>query len=370
VGYSFSDLLYIAYLKVKLNYRDSQRWSTGTIQGISRPIVYYGIDNLPGQSKIASGGIIKCQDLNRHFPNTSKNSNILYLVSSALPLNGERLVRIAKRSGVKIVVNQNGVAYPAWHGPGWEKTNILLKTVIEQADYVIYQSKFCKIMSDKFLGNVSVPSSILYNPVDTGFFVPSNSQGRTHNILIAGTHNQAYRVHIALKTLAILFKEGLGLKLLIAGPLQWHRDRSHSETEMEQWCNDLDLHDSVEVVGPYSQTDAVRLFQRCDMLFHAQYNDVCPRLLVESMSSGLPVVYSSSGGSPELIGSEGGVGVDVPEDYDNEHYPDPNDMAKAIKLVYSDLEGYKRSARKRAVNLFDVKEWIDHHREIFSSILQ
>lgn len=80
------------------------------------------------------------------------------------------MIRFAKKRGVKLVWNQNGVAYPAWHGSGWEKTNKPMASSLHKADFVIYQSQFCRLGSDRFLGKYQGQSIILYNPVDTSVF--------------------------------------------------------------------------------------------------------------------------------------------------------------------------------------------------------
>ena len=73
--------------------------------------INYGHDQLPGPNEHVFGGMVKLHDLNRIFPHSSQCPNILYLVSSALPYFPIRLAKMARKSGAKIVLNQNGVAY-------------------------------------------------------------------------------------------------------------------------------------------------------------------------------------------------------------------------------------------------------------------
>src|SRR6185436_3918000 len=81
--------------------------------------VWYGID-VPSMDRVAHGGIVKLQALAAAFPSTARGFNVLYLVSSRLPDAAPLLARAAKERGARVVVNQNGVAYAGWHGPGWE----------------------------------------------------------------------------------------------------------------------------------------------------------------------------------------------------------------------------------------------------------
>ncbi len=366
---SFLDFLNISLQRIRLNISDWNRWNIQLIQN-TEPQVYYGIDYLPSEEEKVSGGIVKCMDLVDRFTNTRKNSNILYLVSSALPNNSAFLIKRAKKSGVKLIVNQNGVAYNAWHGEGWQKTNLMLKNVLQSADYIIYQSNFSKMMSDEYLGEARAPSSILHNSVNTDLFYPPIVKNHTKNLLVAGTHNHAYRIRIVLEALSLLKNETKDPYFLhIAGPLRWKRDISLCFNEVISWCKELKIDSSVSLIGQYSQKQAVHIFQNADILLHLQYNDVCPRLLVESMASGVPVVFSRSGGSPELVGDDAGFGLDVPFDVDKEHYPTPLKLAEGILYVTRNLAIYSSAARNRAVKYFDVKNWIRCHENIFKEAL-
>ena len=102
--------------------RAAAAWSRGAIAYASplpRQVrVSYGHAHVPRAGELAHGGIVKVQSLEREFPNTPFAFNVLYLVSSNLPAGAVTLARWAKRKGALVVLNQNGVAYPGWHGDG------------------------------------------------------------------------------------------------------------------------------------------------------------------------------------------------------------------------------------------------------------
>ena len=52
-----------------------------------------------------------------------------------------------------------------------------------------------------------------------------------------------------------------------------------------------------------------------------------PTVVLEALASGLPVVYSASGGTPELVGDDAGVGVPAPLDWEQDHPPAPEALA-------------------------------------------
>jgi glycosyltransferase involved in cell wall biosynthesis len=303
--------------------------------------------------------------LNDRFPNTLYHPNILYLVTSALPLYPEVIVRVAKRHGAYLVLNQNGVAYPGWHGPGWEKTNRTTRNLLRQADYVVYQSRFCKESADRFAGVCQAPWTILSNPVDTKIFVPASVPPPGVRILLAGSHQHWYRVRTALEALVHLPNS----RLTIAGRFTFHPQESRCLEEVHDFAVHLGVIDRVELIGSYSQEAAPKLFQNHHILLHTKYNDPCPRLVVEAMACGLPVVYSASGGLPELVGEEGGIGCETPCDYERDHPPDPVALAQAVTTVAVALPRFAQQARLRAEYLFDVRPWLDRHEEIFSRLL-
>ena len=319
------------------------------------------------------GGQVKLLDLNTRFTNQRTNPNILYLVSSALPYFPEIMVHRAKKAGAKLIINQNGVAYPGWHGDGWEETNLPMRRLLEMADYVIYQSDFCKIGAEKYLGSYQhLGSEILYNPVDTLMFAPGRDRSLSTDsitILVAGSHWSAYRIFVAIETLSKIRKSFGDASMRIAGRLCWRNKESEAVHEVKQYAKKLQVDDRIEFHGSYSQQDAPELMRSCSVLLHTKYNDPCPRLVVEAMACGLPVVYSATGGVPELVGDDAGYGVPGTLDWENDHPPDSDQLAIGVARVLSEYTEYSSAARKRALDKFDVKPWLERHAEIFESVL-
>jgi glycosyltransferase involved in cell wall biosynthesis len=331
--------------------------------------VYYGVDQMPARSDVAAGGFLKFQRLSEAFPNASRDFNVLYLGSSSIPPDTNDLIALARERGAAVVWNQNGVAYPAWHGPGWEQLNEVLARPMHEADHVVYQSEFCRLSADRFLGQRVGPSEVLYNAVDTRIFEPAERTRQAHvTLLLAGSQRHRYRVVRALETVALL--KDVDVSLLVAGPLRWAADPLETGREARELVKALGIERRVEFVGQYTQAEAPELFRRADVLLHPQYNDACPTLVLEAMASGLAVVYSASGGVPELVGAEAGVGVPAPLDWDNEHPPDPAVLAESVVQVVARLNDYQEAARDRAVTHFDVRPWIERHRTLFREVLR
>jgi len=113
----------------------------------------------------------------------------------------------------------------------------------------------------------------------------------------------------------------------------------------------------------------VHIYRQAHLLLHTKYNDPCPTVVLEAMACGLPVVYSNSGGTPELVGAESGIGIPAELSWDRNLPPAPADLADAVGRVLSRYHDYSTAARRRAVECFDLPIWLDRQRAIFESLL-
>jgi glycosyltransferase involved in cell wall biosynthesis len=86
------------------------------------------------------------------------------------------------------------------------------------------------------------------------------------------------------------------------------------------------------------------------------------------MACGLPVIGSKSGGMPELVGEDGGILIDVPDSWDQMHYPSAEKIADAVEQIFNDLSRWQFKAREMVVRHFDKNIWIDRHRKIFNLV--
>jgi glycosyltransferase involved in cell wall biosynthesis len=327
--------------------------------------VSYGVERMPSAGDVVFGGAVKFQLLNRTLPNAPRDFNVLYLGSSSMPLDAPMLVRLARRRGAVFAWNQNGVAYQGWHGDGWELVNAPRATLLHEADWVVFQSAFCKGAADRFYGPRNDRFEVLHNPVDVEAFKPAtDSARRPLTLLLGGNQYQRYRVESALDALAVVRRERPDVRLLVAGELSFAPD---ARAQTEARISGLGLGDAVEFVGPYSQAEAPRLFRRADVLIHPKYNDPCPTVVLEAMACGLPVVYSASGGTPELVGPDAGVGIDAPLDWEADHPPTADELAHAILTVDGELAARSVAAREQALH-FDVRMWAERHRQLFSEL--
>jgi glycosyltransferase involved in cell wall biosynthesis len=234
--------------------------------------------------------------------------------------------------------------------------------------HVVYQSAFCKLAADRWYGARSDRWEVLHNPVDVARFVPAPPTGdRAPTLLLGGNQYQRYRVETALRTLAELRREMPDARLLVAGQIAWHEDRALARRETDRIVRELQLDGHVDFIGPYSRRDAPAVMHRADALLHTKVNDPCPTIVLEAMACGLPVVYSASGGTPELVGPDAGVGIETALDWEHDHLPAPAELAAAAATVLGRLPDLRDVARARAEQ-FALERWVERHRELFEEL--
>jgi glycosyltransferase involved in cell wall biosynthesis len=323
--------------------------------------VFYGHDDVPGPGAASAGGTAKFQKLATRYPNAPPGFNILYLGSSGLPRDLRPLLWLAQRRRVAVVVNQDGVGYPGWAGDRTAAVNAPLRRALLAADYVLYQSEFCKRAADAFLGEPRGRWEVLHNAVDVARFVPPSVRPEGGPVLLlGGDQTQAYRLELGLRTLAALLPSQPDARMLVSGRVV---------TDPSPLLDELGLRDRVELLGRYAQRDAPALYGRAHLLLHTKVNDPCPNVVLEAMACALPVVYPASGGTVELVGDEAGIGVPHPDGWERDEPPAPEAMANAAVRALADLESLSAAARRRAVERFPLEAWLDRHGEVFDSLL-
>jgi glycosyltransferase involved in cell wall biosynthesis len=321
----------------------------------SEPRVFYGHDRVPAPGEAVAGGTGKFQRLAQRFPNSPDGFSLLYLGSTWLPRDLRPLLGLARRRRIPVVVNQSGVAYPGWAGADTESINGPFRRALLAAEHVLYQSEFCKRSADEFLGEPRGTWEVLYNAVDVEHFTPgAPPDGQV--LLLGGDQTQAYRLEVALRTLAHLPEA----TLVVTGRLV---------SDPQPLLRELGIADRVELAGRYAQSDAPALFRRAQLLLHTKVMDPCPTAVIEAMACGLPVVYAASGGTVELVGDEAGIGVPHPQSWERDEPPDPEALADAVRKVLADRARYAEAARRRAVERFSLRPWLDRHEELFRDVV-
>jgi glycosyltransferase involved in cell wall biosynthesis len=322
--------------------------------------VFYGHDRVPAPGDPVRGGTAKFQRLAERFPNEPTGFTILYLGSTWLPRDLRPLLRLARRREVPVVLNQDGVGYPAWAGDRTDAVNRPLRRALAAADHVLYQSAFSKESADLFLGEPRGAWEVLPNAVDVGRFTPAREAPVGGPVVVlGGDQYQPYKLELGLRSFALVRDRHPEARLLVTGRLT---------AAPEELLRELALEDAVELVGRYAQRDAPELLRRAHVFLHPKVNDPCPSAVIEAMACGVPVVYAASGGTVELVGDDAGIGVEHPVGWERQQPPSPEALADAVDRVLVEHARFRVAARARAVERFPLARWLERHAEIFATL--
>lgn len=308
------------------------------------------------------GPLVKSKLLIDKFGQSYLNFGILYTLSG-MPYVSPRVLRIAKRKNIPIVHNQNGVFYEGWYGHGWQDRNKEMAAIYQKADIILFQSKFSQSSAIKFLGKPNGTEHIIYNAVDTNLFVPRVAKNKQEGLtfLVGSKNDNDFgRLRGAVIGLKFALNSGLNCNLVIAGPAS-----KAVKVKLHTLTCKLGLNEKIKVFGSYNRLTAPTIFGNADAFITLDYNDNCPNKVLEALSCGLPVIYSDTGGTPELVSSDCGVSLSCRNSWDKVFYPEESIVGPAMVEVSEKLGEMSYMSRQRALEKFDTKIWFQKHEQIF-----
>ncbi len=315
----------------------------------------------------AGGPLVKRRILGERFPDHRFGYSLFYILSNAIYLP-QGVIDAVHRARVPIVLNQNGVFYPSWYPDGWQRENARMAAVHRIASHVLYQSAFCRSCAERYLGRRDGTSEILYNAVDVEHFTPAaaNERAGPFTFLVTGKigSSTAYRLTASIEGLAAARRGGADVRLTVAGVVE-----RQIEAQARMLAEQQGIADHVAFTGPYSGATAPAIYRAADAYLMLKHNDPCPNVVLEALATGLPILYSRSGGVPELVGDEAGVPLPVPETFDDTPTPVPAAIAAGMARIVEGREAMSRAARARAVERFGLTAWLDRHERLFRDLL-
>jgi L-malate glycosyltransferase len=237
----------------------------------------------------------------------------------------------------------------------------LVKFSIEKSDGVTAVSRFLK---EKTITNYDIEKDIVVIPnfVDIDLFKPKedctfrkNIAGKGEKILVhTSNFRQVKRVSDTIRIFDRVQKE-IPSKLLLVGD---GPDRS----ECERLVRQLDLIDKVKFLG--KQEGLTEILNSSDVFLIPSQSESFGLAALEAMACGIPVVSSSVGGLPELIGhNESGYIAEI---------GDIDRMTKYVIELLTNEKKYRifsQNARERAVKKFDKNIVVPHYEDYYKKIL-
>src|SRR5262249_28258400 len=127
------------------------------------------------------------------------------------------------------------------------------------------------------------------------------------------------------------------------------------ESHYQQQVKDLGITDHVQFIGFLSNFELAKLYrEEADLLVHPSFAEALPTVVTEAMFSGVPVVATRVGGTPEQVDKYGKL----------VQPGDVTELAAAIDNVLEELPRFKEQAREAseyAKQTFSVEKMTDAH---------
>lgn len=274
-------------------------------------------------------------------------STLICLSAVRVPLFA---LKILKTMGVKIIVNQNGVYYPAW-SVDYKAKNTYLYALTHLADHVYFQSEFAKKSYQEWVGALPESWSILYNAVDRNIFFPRLEKEKKtplkiiHFCDVSSGTELVWKYILELKTF-LDSRETIEWIFVgrVLSPEVFSRLGFNSLKNV--FCH-WDLQEEKKIA---------EVLREANLALHFRYNDVCPNKVLELMASGVWVVTLSAGGSAELVSAQGGCVLPVQEGYGLPHFPEKENVLVAIRKFLESPDVLQEGVLKRAEH-FKLENW-------------
>ena len=189
--------------------------------------------------------------------------------------------------------------YYRWRG--------VMDRVVDSIDFFIAVSRATRDITVFHLPEIGDRLEVVYNPVAyrPWRYVSSLSKRRGNYIFYAGGAHVHKGPHILLKAFKLVRERGVDLKLYMTGT---------AGTWVEALARRLGVDRGVEFLGKLPEEEYFRLMAGARVtVMPSVWPEPFGIVAVESISLGVPVVGSSMGGLPEIIGRYGVTTLPQPE---------------------------------------------------------
>lgn len=214
------------------------------------------------------------------------------------------------------------------------------------------------------------------NPADINKFYPLNKNekinlhkhlGFKQNqtiILCVGAIIKRKGIDLLIKSFAKYSNKYSNVVLVLVGPTNNNIENLQFYKEMKKLAKDLNIEKYIIFTGIKDNVD--EYMKASDLFVFLSRNEGFGTVLVEAMSTGLPVIALNIPGITEYIIENGINGIIL-------YRENPNKVAFAIEKVLNNRDMYKSislNARKTIINNFSTKIIDEQYEKIYSEITQ
>lgn len=250
------------------------------------------------------------------------------------------------RTGQPYVVSLRGSDVPKYYGGSVSLRafhRLLLglnRRILRNALSVVANSEALRQLALQSFPEQSI--GVIANGVCSDTFRPLVRHGNTATVSAICVARLIKRKGIedALRALVLAKNRALRLKLVGVGP---------REQEMHALAESLGVADRVEFCGHLQGEALARAYAEADIFLLASISESCSMALLEGMASGLPVVATSAGGTPEVV-VEGENGLLIP-------HSSPQSLADALDRLANSRELREKLGRNNRRKIEASHSW-------------
>ncbi len=214
-----------------------------------------------------------------------------------------------------------------------------------------------KKISDKLKGRFPEKSiAILPNPVDLNNFKDSRSKKRQNNILLyLGTFFTEKGVYDLIKAAPLIIRELPNIKIVLCG--------AKGEKNLKKEIEKSNLESRIEVREWVDGISKKEMLFESTALILPSYSEGIPNVILEAMSSHLPIIATPVGGIPSILKDEENCLFFTPGDID--------DLKSKVVRIFKDkaLQASIAQSNYKKIEQYDVPLVIRQLNFIYKDIL-
>ena len=242
-----------------------------------------------------------------------------------------------------------------------EIRNWILRVIRSRlATSIVYQSKFVVENWNKTFGEIETPYDVIYNGVDLKDFSPDGPgeppSDRLRINLVEGAYHGGHDISLkmAMDLSARLISEfKQEVELNIAGEI--------TPEIQEKWNSYASV--PVNWLGVIDRSAVPELHRSAHLYFSSEINAPCPNSVIEALACGLPVAAFDTGSLPQIVTGDAGRVVPFGANPWKLEPPDIPALAEAVMEIYKDQPRFRKAARQRAVEAFDIQHVVARYLE-------
>ena len=215
-----------------------------------------------------------------------------------------------KRDSAKVVFRADGVYNNV--KVKYENLNRRIEKTIGFSDAIIYQSKFSKVMCEKYIGKFKGQTETIFNGFDPLRYVDiaSFNSKYKYNFLTSARWRPHKRLRDIIKSFALANIDDSCL--YIAGDIS---DCGVSDSRINFYKNKFK---NIIFLGELNQEKLSSYVKMCDCFIHLCWQESCPNGVIEAIAASKPVITNNVGGTHEIVRPSGGIVCEIDKKYNLE----------------------------------------------------